>query len=175
MEKRGTHGTCFSRRTQIRFTGFRPGGGRGGSGIYFWAMGEYAKRLAEEWFRQEETAGSYRRDQDSKGVVLECAITFEKQEEFLDMEDHQLREGFIQLAKKLDLLSKKDVKSLSKCFDAYLGWLERESGTAIKILALRVAPPRGWELWYPIQYAGAPLCYIARDPSKIGIVKETPI
>jgi hypothetical protein len=170
VNKEGTHGTTRSKAEAICTQGFRCGYGRGGSGVYFWHNNKYGIQLAKEWYQVHLDAGKYLHDLDNHCVIIIAKLITED-DEFLDLEDPSLKD------KMAEILSAREVdnnnRAIASFYDAFIYQIETELGKKIKLLSLRVAPPKVDDSCYPIRFLGAPISYIARDNSCIHIQQIT--
>lgn len=163
----GTHGTSFSRSREIAANGFRLGMGRGGTGAYFWRAGRYAEYLAVAWYNSKKSEGEYRGDEHPG-----CAVIFVKlsvsNTELLNAESHGFKDRLATIAEKWGI--GESTKQIASLFDWFISELEKDLKIRYKVVELRVAPPPlEFRREYRIKLLGAPLCYVARDPSCVSV------
>jgi len=165
----GSHGTTVTKWLDIKYNGFSLGGGERGRGIYFWENNVYAKELALGWY----VTATRRNDSPYKDdPKKECAIIWAELEadkgEIIDFTGQNYRKQILTLIKKLDTTDKRD--EAYKLYDEYIDMLEIELGYKIKFAIAMVYPPSGKFNVFPTQLYGMAPCYIAREPSCIGLV-----
>lgn len=154
----GSHGTSLNRYRKILGSGFSLGSGRAGNGIYFWVESYLYLELAKAWFKYKNATGEYNDERKPECVVLIAEIKT-NDTEYLDLEDMNFKNYIYQLGleQKIDFYNAKDVARLHNLF---ITKMEQKLGHLIKMLTIRVAPPRDYK--YPIMAIGAPLCCVAR-------------
>lgn len=175
MELRGVHGTCRSYSYQIEKKGFRPGDGRRGAGIYFWAYRDpnieaEVKELAIGWWRQSLSKNSYR-NAGHKGCSL-IYVRLIGVKNLLDFEDLDVHESFVAFAN--EAVSKNITtykQEACRIYDLFVKMMEEEVGQVFDVLLVKVPPP-GNEFYtppLPLDLVGYPPCLVVKHPEVIHI------
>jgi len=168
MKRYGHHATTESRAEIIKKQGFKPGIGRAGEGVYFWYKNKYSEILAECWYYNQLAEGSYKNDSNRTYYLLSGEFE-SKDEEFLNLEDDELKVALTDLAEEKGIDPAKDFKKLPGIYGLLYDEIEKIRGTKLLIIMVRVAIPKPCTK-YPISAMGAPLCYIIRDSRLINLV-----
>ncbi len=165
IHRRGLHGTSKMSAESIKHSGFHVGTGRAGPGVYFWVDGPLSRDLAEGWFEQIKSK-AFRNEANPQCAVIEAELECDDHEH-LDLEMQKFKSQMMLLAVKHDVDLDNDEGS-SILHAMVIKQLESELGTKIKILEVRVAPPKK-ELVprYKLKAYGAPLSYVVRDATCI--------
>lgn len=158
----GSHGTSSYRAEQIREEGFKLSTGRGGRGAYFWRRSEYCRDLAIAWFKQRVSEGTFSREPDVRCAVIYVQMEI-PEDQVLDLEDPDVKDEIASLS-TLRRINPNNDKDIAALYDLYVSEIEKELGKPIFVTIIRVAVPKNY-LGYPMKMVGAPLCFIARDPS----------
>lgn len=173
--KFGTHGTSSDRAKKIARDGFRPSSGRGGSGIYFWAKSRYSHDLAVSWFKQCRDEGRYEQAPKPTCVVISAKLEA-PEEKWLDLENPDLKEALLEQADARGLLQSTKTKEISGLYDLFISRLEDKLTKKFKIILLKVATPKsGYCGFYPMAFAGAPVCFIVRESSCIETLNQVEV
>ena len=162
----GVHGTTESRAKAIKKEGFKISTkGRAGKGIYFWT-GYKARDLGICWHRQCLANKRYEGDQSKRCALIWVILNIEP-ENFLDLENNQIRERLHELIDKRGI---NDPKKLPSLYDWFIKIMEAHIRYKIKVFQVRLAPPSNCPE-YDIKIYGAPDCLVVRDASCIKINK----
>lgn len=172
MQGKGKHGTSVTRAKKIvADQKFLPSpDGRVGSGIYFWRDNALADDLARCWHQDQVGKGAFAGEEEPYlaiiSATLECA-----ESECLDLEDPIFKDKLAEIVagrkKKGERLTQADQ---TKLITVLVKAIDNQTGTAAKILIVRLAPPQSY-ISYEIALLGAPLCYVARSSDCIKIDK----
>lgn len=167
---KGSHGTCVSRAEEIKKKSFRLNPGIKGDGVYFWAYSSnesLAKALAIGWWEKCNKDKVYAKESNTDCAVLGVSLVVEEAY-CLNFEDLSVRESFINFCASIlsRLEAKKGEKKEDKeavAYDLFVKKIEEVSGKQIKVVKVKVPPPK--KLNYPlsIAYLGSPLCYVVKD------------
>jgi hypothetical protein len=173
VELKGTHGTCATFANEIKKHGFTIGGGRRGSGVYFWGysstLRDYATSLAKAWWSYAQSNGQYSSAENKTCEVLYVKIETEDNS-FLDLEQHDMKQ---RLSRFLNDNYKRIVQLNSeqlaiKLYDLFVKTIEGELNTKFKAVHVSVNPPKLQFFESPgriphFELMGMPSCYVVKD------------
>ncbi len=167
----GSHGTTKSRADSIQTSGFKMGGGRRGTGAYFWCEGPFALYLAECWCKFGLAKNIYNDDKDKNCSVISVQLQVQD-DEFIDLEDKFLKNEIANLCLKHNLDASTKDEEISGFYDMFLSQLEEKLGKEFKVheSAVNTAGSTHFPK-YPEKVLGPPHCYIVRDSSCIELLK----
>jgi hypothetical protein len=181
MDLLGAHGTCRTFSYQIEKKGFKAGtgGGRRGSGIYFWAYANSngksrARSLAQGWWAQSLDRGSYQHASHTG-----CAIIYVRLvgiQEALDFDSLEVRDQFLAFAehafdRNISQGSMHYNDEACRVHDLFVAMMEEECGISFDLLQVRVPGPgqRHFNSSLPIDMTGQYPCLVVRNPKIIEI------
>lgn len=162
---RGSHATTLSRYRSIAAEGFRRSGGRGGSGVYFWAESKKYLDLARAWYDWRLAEGTTYAADERKECIIIIGVLTANRKQILNLEEQRFKDAIDTLAEKRGLDSD-SIEDLTRLHDLFITSLERKWDVTFLIVRLRVAkPPDRFLKGYSVMRLGSPESYIARDPS----------
>ncbi len=162
----GSHATTQSAYASIVANGFLLDGGRGGTGVYFWAKSKKYIDLAKAWYDMSVAKGWYSTSSDKRCIIILVSLTAMSLE-ILDLEEQRLKDAIDDLAERRRVRDD-DEEAITRLYDLFISSLEKKMGVRFLVVRLRVAkPPEPYLRGYSVVRLGAPESFVARDPSII--------
>lgn len=165
----GAHGTSVTRANKIQKLGFKPSSGVLGTGVYFWKNGPYSRYLAWSWWKYKSSEQRYKFDSDRRCCTIEAVFDINEQE-FLDLEDKDIKEAFATLCFEKKLTRSSHRRECAAILNSFIQRLEDKLGIVFKVMESSVTtPPPKFCDGYPLSSLGAPRCYIVFDSACVRI------